>query len=132
MARKAAVSSSASKFSTRTTPARSKAAALSHTGSLAGSDAAYRAAFGRAGVFWWRNFDALLETAAFLAKAPPCRAAGIAVVSTSGGAAIMAADKAEVHGVALPQPGPAAKAVLDARIRVSVPPAIPSTSPRRC
>ena len=62
------------------------------------------------------NFDALLETAAFLAKAPPCRAPGIAVVSTSGGAAIMAADKAEVHGVTLPQPGAAAKAVLDARI----------------
>ncbi|MFZ4408011.1 MAG: acetate--CoA ligase family protein, partial [Paracraurococcus sp.] len=92
------------------------AAALSHTGSLAGSDAAYRAAFGRAGVVMVENFDALLETAAFLAKAPACRAPGVAVVSTSGGAAIMAADKAEVHGVALPQPGPAAKAVLDARI----------------
>jgi acetate---CoA ligase (ADP-forming) len=92
------------------------AAALSHTGSLAGSDAAYRAAFSRAGVVMVENFDALLETAAFLAKAPPCRAPGIAVVSTSGGAAIMAADKAEVHGVTLPQPGPAAKAVLDARI----------------
>jgi acetyl-CoA synthetase len=92
------------------------AAALSHTGSLAGSDAAYRAAFGRAGVVLVENFDALLETAGFLAKAPPCRAPGVAVVSTSGGAAIMAADKAELHGVTLPQPGPAAKAVLDARI----------------
>lgn len=91
-------------------------AALSHTGSLAGSDAAYRAAFGRAGVVLVENFEALLETATFLAKAPPCRAPGIAVVSTSGGAAIMAADKAEVHGVMLPQPGTAAKAVLDARI----------------
>lgn len=92
------------------------AAALSHTGSLAGSDAAYRAAFGRAGAIMVENFDALLEMAAFLAKAPPCRAPGVAVVSTSGGAAIMAADKAEVHGVTLPQPGAAAKAVLDARI----------------
>ncbi|WP_217362830.1 acetate--CoA ligase family protein [Roseicella sp. DB1501] len=92
------------------------AAALSHTGSLAGSDAAYRAVFERAGVVLVEQFDALLETAAFLAKAPPCRAPGVAVVSTSGGAAIMAADKAEAHGVALPQPGEAAQAVLAARI----------------
>ncbi|WP_207802914.1 acetate--CoA ligase family protein [Roseicella frigidaeris] len=92
------------------------AAALSHTGSLAGSDAAYRAAFERAGVVMVEQFDALLETAAFLAKAPPCRAPGVAVVSTSGGAAIMAADKAEAHGVTLPQPGEAAQAVLAARI----------------
>ncbi|TCZ65478.1 acetate--CoA ligase family protein [Roseicella aquatilis] len=92
------------------------AAALSHTGSLAGSDAAYRAAFERAGVVLVENFDALLETAAFLAKAPPCRAPGVAVVSTSGGAAIMAADKAEAHGVPLPQPGEAARAVLESRI----------------
>ncbi len=92
------------------------AAALSHTGSLAGSDAAYRAAFERAGVVLVDNYEALLETAAFLAKAPPPRADGVAVVSTSGGAAIMAADKAEMRGVALPQPGAEAQAVLDARI----------------
>ena len=92
------------------------AAALSHTGSLAGSDAAYRAAFERAGAVLVENYEALLETAAFLAKAPPPRADGVAVVSTSGGAAIMAADKAEPRGVALPQPGAEAQAVLDARI----------------
>jgi acetate---CoA ligase (ADP-forming) len=92
------------------------AAALSHTGSLAGSDAAYRAAFERAGAVLVENYEALLETAAFLAKAPPPQAEGVAVVSTSGGAAIMAADKAELRGVALPQPGAEAQAVLDARI----------------
>ena len=92
------------------------AAALSHTGSLAGSDAAYRAAFERAGAVLVENYEALLETAAFLAKAPAPRAEGVAVVSTSGGAAIMAADRAEVRGVALPQPGAEAQAVLDARI----------------
>ncbi len=68
------------------------AAALSHTGSLAGSDAAYRAAFERAGAVLVENYEALLETAAFLAKAPPPRAEGVAVVSSSGGAAFMAAD----------------------------------------
>ena len=92
------------------------AAALSHTGSLAGSDAAYRAAFERAGVVLVDRYEALLETAAFLAKAPPPKAPGVAVVSTSGGAAIMAADMAEGRGVPLPQPNAETQAVLDARI----------------
>jgi acetyl-CoA synthetase len=91
-------------------------AALSHTGSLAGTDAAYRAAFERAGVVLVDGFEALIETACFLAKAPPPRARGVAVVATSGGAAIMAADKAEAHGVALPQPDAPARAVLAARV----------------
>ena len=38
------------------------------------------------------------------------------MVATSGGAGIMAADKAEKHGVALPQPAPETAAVLEARI----------------
>ena len=52
------------------------------------------------------DFEALMETAAFFAKAPPPKAAGAAVVAASGGAAIMAADRAEQHGVPMPQPHP--------------------------
>jgi acyl-CoA synthetase (NDP forming) len=92
------------------------AAAMSHTGSLAGSQAAYRAAFERAGVVLVDDFMSLMETASFFAKAPTPRARGIAVLASSGGAAIMAADSAEAHGLPLPQPGLAAKAVLEARI----------------
>jgi ATP-dependent DNA helicase RecQ len=43
------------------------AAAMSHTGSLAGSQAAYRAAFQRAGAILVDNFEAMVETASFLA-----------------------------------------------------------------
>jgi acetyl-CoA synthetase len=57
-----------------------------------------------------------METAAFFAKAPPPRARGIAVAATSGGVAIMAADKAEANRVPLPQPAPATRAVLESRI----------------
>ncbi len=96
--------------------AEGAAAALSHTGSLAGTQAAYGAAFEQAGVVLVDRFEALIETAAFLAKAPPPRARGVAVIATSGGAAIMAADKAEAHGLPLPQPGPEAAGVLAARI----------------
>ena len=91
-------------------------AAISHTGSLAGSDAAYRAAFARAGAIVIDEFEALMEAAAFFAKAPPPRSRGVAVAATSGGASIMAADKAEIHGVALPQPSDRVRAVLEAHI----------------
>lgn len=87
-------------------------AALSHTGSLAGSNAAWQAAFERCGAVVLEDFEALVETATFLAKAPPPKADGVAVISTSGGASIMAADKAELRGVLLPQPAAAAHAVL--------------------
>ncbi len=87
-------------------------AAVSHTGSLAGSNAAYLAAFERAGAILVPDFEALMEAAAFFAKAPPPKARGVAVVATSGGAAIMAADKAEEHGVPMPQPRPEATEVL--------------------
>jgi acyl-CoA synthetase (NDP forming) len=91
-------------------------AAISHTGSLAGSDAAYRAAFERVGAVVIDNFEGLMEAAAFFAKAPPPQAKGVAVIATSGGAAIMAADKAELHGVPLPQPSAAVRAVLEQHI----------------
>lgn len=91
-------------------------AAMSHTGSLAGSEAAYRAAFGRAGVVMVDDFEALLETAAFFAKAPRPKAEGVAVLAASGGSCIMAADKAERYGVPLPQPGDAAFSVLESVI----------------
>jgi acyl-CoA synthetase (NDP forming) len=92
------------------------AAAISHTGSLAGSGAAYAAAFERAGVVVVEHFERLLETARFFAKAPPPKAAGVAVVATSGGAAVICADMAEAHAVRLPQPAPETTAVLAARI----------------
>jgi acyl-CoA synthetase (NDP forming) len=91
-------------------------AAMSHTGSLAGSQAAYRAVFQRAGAVLVDDFEALMETATFFAKAPPPKARGAAVVAASGGAAIMAADRAEQHGVAMPQPSEPVRAILESRI----------------
>ncbi|HEY2779309.1 MAG TPA: acetate--CoA ligase family protein [Steroidobacteraceae bacterium] len=91
-------------------------AAISHTGSLAGSDNAYRAAFERGGAIVVEEFEGLMEAAQFFAKAPPPKARGIAVLAASGGAAIMAADKAELHGISLPQPGEEVRRVLEANI----------------
>ena len=91
-------------------------AAMSHTGSLAGSHASYRAVFKHAGAVVVDDFEALMETAAFFAKAPPPKAAGVAVVAASGGAAIMAADRAEQHGVPMPQPSDSVREILESRI----------------
>lgn len=83
---------------------RGAAAALSHTGSLVGETATWRATLERHGAIWIDRLEDLMETASFFAKAPRVpRANGVAVVSTSGGAAIMAGDKAEAHGVDLPE-----------------------------
>lgn len=83
------------------------AAAMSHTGSMAGSAAGYDALFEMAGFIKVDDFEALVEIASFLAKAPPWKAAGVAVISPSGGAAILCADAAEKEGVRLPQPSDA-------------------------
>lgn len=80
----------------------SSQAALSHTGTMVGSAAAYRAAFERTGVVVADDLELVLEMASFFARAGTYRGGGVGVLSTSGGAAVIAADKAEVHGVSLP------------------------------
>jgi acyl-CoA synthetase (NDP forming) len=85
------------------TGATGAAAAMSHTGALAGSNVSYAAAFERAGIVQVNAIEDLIETTVFFAKAPKTPLAkGVAIVSVSGGAGIIAADKAEAHGVLLP------------------------------
>jgi len=93
-------------------------AVLSHTGSLVGSNEAYKAAFARTGIVSVDAYERLVETAYFFAKVPrpdPKRP-GVAIISGSGGAGIVCADKAELHGVPLPQPRGETRAVLRAII----------------
>ena len=98
------------------TGAEGAQAAMSHTGALAGAHEAYRAAFRRAGAVLVEDYERLLETTAFFAKAGTPKARGAAILVTSGGAGIMAADAAEAHGVPLPQPDAATRAVLESQI----------------
>ena len=88
------------------------AAAMSHTGMLAGSNAAYNAMFERAGVVTVDTLEALIETTTFFAKAPRLKSKGVAVSTSSGGLAVMSADKAEAHAVPLPQPNDTIQKVL--------------------
>jgi acyl-CoA synthetase (NDP forming) len=50
------------------------------------------------------DYEAMLEQAKFLASAGAPRARGVAVVSGSGGAGVLAADQAAKFGVPMPQP----------------------------
>ncbi|ODV40559.1 CoA-binding protein [Cupriavidus sp. UYMMa02A] len=92
------------------------AAAMSHTGSMAGSDRAYSTALREAGVVQVETIEQLVPTTVFFAKAPRPTATGVAIVSGSGGAGIVAADEAERFGVPLPQPCDATRAVLESHI----------------
>ena len=101
------------------------AAAMSHTASLAGASDLWEALFDRGGAVSVQDFDALLETAWFFAKAPAAKGDGVAMLSGSGGAAIMSADFAEITGVPMPQPQPA---VVD-RLKELIPPFVPARNP---
>ncbi|NLF56977.1 MAG: CoA-binding protein [Candidatus Hydrogenedens sp.] len=83
-----------------TTAAGGKAAS-SHTGSLAGADIAYGAAFKRAGIVRAENFEALFDYATAFASQPLPRGDRVAVITNAGGPGIMAADAVENLGMRL-------------------------------
>ncbi len=74
-------------------------AASSHTGALAGSEAAYDAAFRQCGVLRARSMRDLFDLATALAHQPLPRGPGIGILTNSGGPGILAADAAENHGL---------------------------------
>ena len=81
----------------------SSKAAMSHTGTMVGSVVAYKTAIEEAGAIAIDDLEAVLETASFFAKTmAPTNGRGVGILSTSGGAAVICADKAEAHSVTLP------------------------------
>ena len=76
--------------------------AISHTGSLAGNDQIYDAAFRQAGVIRVRNSNELLGLGNAFAKLPMPRGNRIAVMTEGGGHATLASDLAEGSNLELP------------------------------
>jgi len=74
-------------------------AASSHTGSLAGADIAYGAAFRRSGVIRAETFEALFDYATALAMQPLPKGDRVAIITNAGGPGIMAADAVEHSGM---------------------------------
>ncbi len=80
----------------------SKSIASSHTASLSSDDAVVDAAFRQCGIVRVSDVDALGSYLKVL-RLPPMRGPRLAVVSRSGGHAVVAADACEVLGFTLPQ-----------------------------
>ncbi|MBO2463189.1 acetate--CoA ligase family protein [Actinomadura violacea] len=76
--------------------------ARAHTGALVGDDAVVDAAFRRLGVIRVRSLEDLIVTAGLLASAGPLPGPRIGVVTPSGGASEIIADRAEDEGLDLP------------------------------
>lgn len=91
-------------------------AASSHTGSLAGADIAYGAAFKRSGVIRAETFEALLDYARAFAMQPVPAGPRVTVITNAGGPGIMAADAAEMSGLQLPSPDAATADALRAAL----------------
>ena len=76
-------------------------AVTSHTGSLAGSEQAYQAAFHQAGVVRVTALEDLFDCARAFGYLPPLRGDRIAIVTNAGGPGILATDALERAGLSL-------------------------------
>lgn len=81
-----------------TTGAGSRAVS-SHTGTLAGAEAAYEAAFRQSGVLRARSVEDLFDYAVCFSRQPMLRGERIALVTNAGGLGIMATDACERAGL---------------------------------
>jgi acetate---CoA ligase (ADP-forming) len=76
-------------------------AVSSHTGSLAGSEQAYQAAFRQAGIVRADTLEDLFDYAIGFGYLPPLRGDRIAIVTNAGGPGILATDALERAGLSL-------------------------------
>lgn len=82
-------------------------AVQSHTGSLAGDDRIYEAAFRATGVARVHDLQALVDASIALAWQPRPRGRRVGVISASGGACSVIADECARHGLEIPLLEPA-------------------------
>ena len=73
--------------------AQSAAAAATHTGALAGMDAAVDAALSRAGILRVNDLDDLFDAAEITSRFQPLEKARLAIVTNGGGAGVLALDR---------------------------------------
>ncbi len=93
-------------------------AASSHTGALAGEDAVFDAVARQHGILRARNEQHLLDLVYAFATCAVPEGRGVAIITQSGGAAALMADRAEELGLDVPVLGTA----IQARLRDVIPP----------
>lgn len=96
---------------------RGQRATLAHTGSVAGSDAAYDGLFRKWGVIRAEDIDDMRETLILLASGRQPAGSGVAMASISGGVTTLLTDLAE--SCALETPAPSAE--TEAKLRAALP-----------
>ncbi|HDH06859.1 MAG TPA: acetyl CoA synthetase [Thermoproteales archaeon] len=79
-------------------------AVASHTGSLAGSDQIYSAAFRQCGVLRALNIEEAFDWARALSKLNPPTQKNTVIITNGGGIGVMATDAAEENGIPLLEP----------------------------
>ncbi|NIM07070.1 MAG: CoA-binding protein [Armatimonadetes bacterium] len=94
-------------------------AVSSHTGSLAGSEQAYDAAFRQSGVIRVSSLEQLYDYAVAFAALPQPQSRNVALITNAGGPGIMATDAAERMGLNMTSLD---KGTID-RLRAELPPA---------
>jgi len=78
-------------------------AALSHTGSLAGSDRVYSGVFRQKGIVRAAHDEELLDLVSAFLHCPLPEGRGVGIVTQSGGAGVLMADRAEEIGLVVPE-----------------------------
>ena len=87
-------------------------AAKSHTGSIAGVDEVYEAAFAQCGIVRASNMEQFFVIGKVLSMQPPAKGPNIAVITDAGGPGIMAVDECELRGMKVPELSEASKSKL--------------------
>ncbi|KAF5064615.1 Protein lysine acetyltransferase Pka [anaerobic digester metagenome] len=81
------------------TTSKGSEAVSSHTGTIAGSDSAYEAAFSQCGIIRVNSLDEMMDYSSALALSPLPNGKKIAIITNAGGPAIMTTDAAIKAGL---------------------------------
>jgi len=103
----------------------SAALALSHSGAIAGNDAAYQALFDRHGVTRVETLDELAATLLLFAEGRPAAPGGLAAIHDSGGERELVIDLAAQHKVPFARIGAPTVARLEERLEFGLEPVNP-------
>ena len=91
-------------------------AASSHTGTLAGMDQIYEAAFRKAGIVRVDGIEEMFDLCQGLSRCPLPKGGRVVIVTNSGGPGILAADRAERLGLEVAEPSDGLKERLRSRL----------------
>ncbi len=91
-------------------------ATLSHTGSMAGTDAVYDAALRQCGAIRAAGIEEMFDLCRGFVALPPMAGRRLAIVTNSGGPGVLAADRAEVEGLEIARPSEELRERLQERL----------------